>query len=294
MRDFVVMTDSDTEIPFWFAEKHDVPVFLMPYTIDGEEKLFDLGKNTDFEDFYTRVKNGAQVSTSTRSPLDIKEFFEDILKQNKDILYLCFSSALSGHYELAQMAKKEALEDFPDAKIEIIDTLGISMGAGLLVYHAIKKKEAGESMENIRLWVEENKLRALHLFSVDDLMYLKRTGRLSAVTAAVGTLLNLKPILKCDKEGKIVVFDKVKGRKNILKYYMNIIEQNYDENDDITTEVMSIVHANNLEAAEALKAMIEEQYHFKNIILQDVGPVIGAHTGPGVVAFLMMGKAENR
>ncbi len=294
MRDFILVTDSDTEIPYWFAEEHNIPVFLMPYTIDGEEKLFDLGKNTDFNDFYNRVKNGAEVSTSTRSPEDIKEFFEENLKTGKDLLYICFSSALSGHCELAQMAKNEALLDFPDARIEIVDTLGISLGAGLLVYHAQKLKDEGKTLDEIKDWLEQNKLRAIHLFSVDDLMYLKRTGRLSAVTAALGTLLNLKPILKCDKNGKIIAYDKVKGSKKIQSYYLNAIEKNYDENDPVCTEVMGIVHANNLEAAEAFKEQVEERFKFKKIILQDVGPVIGAHTGPGVLAMLMMGKEELR
>ncbi len=294
MKDFVIMTDSDTEIPYSFALEHEIPVFLMPYTIDGEEKLYDLGYKTDLTDFYNRVANGSEVSTATRSPEDIKEFYEKILEQGKDVLYLCFSSALSGHYNLACMAAKEALENYPDSRIEIVDTLGISMGAGLIVYNAVIKKEEGQSLDDIKKWVEDNRLRALHYFSVDDLMYLKRTGRLSSVSAALGTLLKLKPILKCDKEGKIVVCDKVKGSKSILKYFLKVVEDNYDENDETTTRVMSILHANNLEAAQAFKDIIEERFNFKDIILQEVGPVIGAHTGPGVVAFLMMGKAENR
>ncbi len=294
MRNYVVMADSNSEIPYYFADEHNIPVFLMPYLIDGEEYLFDLGRETDFEEFYTKVKNGANVATATRSPHDIQDFFEDILKEGKDILYLCFSSALSGHHDLAQMAKKAALENYPEARIEIIDTKDISMCLGILVMSAVKRYEQGLTMDELISWVEENKLRSIATFSVDDLMYLKRTGRLSGISAALGTLLELKPILKVSKEGKIVVSDKVKGRKKVLKYIMNVIEENYDPDDELITDYACIVHANNIEAANSLKAMIEEKYSFKNLLLQDVGPVIGSHTGPGVVAFLMFGNEENR
>lgn len=294
MSNYRLMTDSNSEIPYYFADEHDVPVFRMPYIIDGEENLFDLGRETNFSEFYTRVKEGAIVATATRSPQDIQEFFESILKDGKDILYLCFSSALSGHYDLACMAKKAALENYPSSRIEIIDTKCISMNLGILVMSAQKRYEAGLSMDELIKWVEDNKLRSLAAFSIDDLMYLKRTGRLSSISASFGTMLDLKPMLKVDREGKIVVCDKVKGKKKVFKYILNIIEENYDPDDELITDYACIVHANNLEAAENLKSMIEEKYKFNNLMLQDVGPVIGSHTGPGVVALLMFGDEKNR
>lgn len=289
MREFVIMTDSDTEIPYTFAEAHNVPVFLMPYTLDGKESLFDLGKTTDYAGFYASLRAGASASTSTRSTYEIQCFFEDILKEGKDILYICFSSQLSAHYELAEMARKAALENHPEARIEIVDSLGIAMGAGLLVYHAVKQKEAGRSLDEIRQWLLDNRMRSLHFFSVDSLNYLKKTGRVSAVTATLGTMLDLKPILTVTREGKIVAFDKVKGRKKVVKYLADTVEKNYVE-DDICKELMVVCHADNKEQAEALKAAIEERLDFKEIWLVDVGPVIGCHCGPGTMAFLMMGK----
>ncbi len=289
MRDFVIMTDSDTEIPYTFADAHNIPVFLMPYTLDGEEKLFDLGRNTDYKHFYTRLREGAEASTATRPPQDIQDFFEAIIKENKDILYICFSNKLSSHFELAHSARIATLENYPDARIDIVDSLGIAMGAGILVYHAVKLKEEGKSFDEIKEWVEANRLRSLHFFSVDSLMHLKRTGRLSTVTATLGTMLDLKPILTLTKDGRVVAFDKIKGRKKVVKYLADLAVKNYVD-DDICKELLVVCHGDNMEQAEALKEEIGSRLEFKNIWLVDVGPVIGGHAGPGVVAFLMMGK----
>lgn len=289
MREFVIMADSDSEIPFTFADAHNVPVFLMPYTIDGEEFLFDLGRTTDFKDFYERLQKGAEVTTSTRSPLDIQEFFEGIIKENKDILYISFSSQLSAHYSLALQAREEALANYPEARIEIVDSLGIAMGSGLLVYHAVMQKEAGKSLDEILAWVSENIQRSLHFFSVDSLVQLRRTGRLSAVQATLGTMLDLKPILTVNKEGKIIAFEKVKGRKRVIKTLADLVEKNYVD-DDVCKELCVVCHGNNEAQAMQLKEEIEKRANFKNIWFMDVGPVIGSHAGNGVMAVLMMGK----
>lgn len=293
MREFVIMTDSDTEIPYYFADEHHIPVFLMPYTLDGEEKLFDLGRTTDYKHFYTRLREGAEASTATRPPQDIQDFFEAIIKEDKDILYICFSNKLSSHFELAHSARIAALENFPDARIEIVDSLGIAMGAGLLVYHAVKLKEEGKSFDEIQEWVENNRQRSLHFFSVDSLMHLKRTGRLSAVTATLGTMLDLKPILTLKKDGSIVAFEKIKGRKKVVKFLGDLAAKNYVD-DDICKELVVVCHGDNLEQAEALKEEIASKLAFKNFWLVDVGPVIGGHCGPGVLAVLMMGKEREQ
>jgi len=289
MREFVIMTDSDTEIPYTFAEQHNVPVFLMPYTLNGEESLFDLGKTTDYAGFYQALRDGADAATSTRSTYDIQCFYEEILKEGKDILYVCFSSQLSSHYDLAHLAKDAALENYPEAKIEIVDTLGIAMGAGLLVYHAVRLKEEGKSMEEIIAWLIENRMRSLHYFSVDSLTQLRKGGRVSAVTATLGTMLDLKPILTLNREGKIVAFDKVKGRKKVVKYLADMVEKNYVD-DDICKELIVVMHADNEAQAKSLQEAIAGKAKFKNIWFMDVGPVIGSHCGPGVMAVLMMGK----
>lgn len=288
MRDFVIATDSDTEIPLYFADKYDMPVFLMPYTVNGQERLFDLGRDTDIIGFYKELAAGADAITSTRPPADIAAFFEDIVKKGKDVLYLSFSSALSGHYELVLMARNEVLEKYPDVRIEVVDTLRISMGAGVLVMAAQQLYDQGKSMDEIKKWVEENRHRAHTWFSVDDLNYLKKGGRLSGAAAAIGTILGVKPILKINHEGRIIPADKVKGSKMILKYFMNIITENVENPEEQTAYVL---HADNISAAESMKELIEQNVEFKEVCIQDIGPVIGCHTGPGVLGIVFMGKA---
>ncbi len=287
MRDFILATDSDTEIPYAFADEHNIPVFLMPYTVDGEERLFDLGRNTDFVGFYQQLANGAEASTSTRPPADIADFFRNMVKEGKDVLYLSFSSALSGHYDLCHLAKKMVLEEYPDARIEIVDTLRISMGAGQIVMFAQVLKDQGKSIDEIKEWVLANRLRSHAWFSVDDLNYLKRGGRLSGAAAAIGTILDVKPILKLNAEGKIVAADKVKGSKKIQRFFLDTIQQYVEEPEAQTAFVL---HANNMDAAVRMKELMEENVKFAGVEIQDVGPVIGCHTGPGVLAVIFMGK----
>ena len=287
MREFIIATDSDTEIPYAFADGHHMPVFLMPYTVAEKEALFDLGRETDFTVFYQALADGADAFTSTRPPADIAQFFREIIEDGKDILYLSFSSALSGHYDLCQMAKKTVMEEYPDAVIALVDTRRISMGAGLLVMKAQALKEEGKSMDDIKAWVLGNINRAHAWFSVDDLNYLKKGGRLSGTAAAIGTILGVKPILRLNQEGKIIPADKVKGTKKLQKYFLDLTKDNVEQPQEQTAYVL---HANNLEAAKSLKMLIQENVPFKDVAIQDVGPVIGCHTGPGVLAVCFMGK----
>ena len=289
MREYVVMTDSDTEIPYYFADEHNVPVFLMPYTLGDDEKLFDLGRETDFKGFFDAVRSGVKASTSTRPPYDIQMFFEDILKTGKDILYIAFSSKLSGHMDLALKAREDALADYPDMRIEIVDSLSIAMGAGQLVYHAVRLHEEGKSLDEVRDWVIDNRMKALHFFTVDSLMYLKNTGRVNAVTATFGTILDLKPVLLLKRDGSIVAYDKVKGRKKAVRYLMDKVEENLTD-DPVSHDLLIIYHADNPAAAEQMKEEAESRFDFKKVLVMDVGPVIGAHCGPGTLAVCFMGK----
>jgi DegV family protein with EDD domain len=287
MKDYVLMTDSDTEIPYEYADANNIPVFLMPYTVDGVEKLYDLGRSECEKEFYQKLRSGANAFTSTRSPADIADFFRGPLKEGKDILYLCFSSELSGHYNLSLMAREEVQKEFPEARIVIVDTLRISMPAGMLVIEANKRKLAGGSLDEVADWVEKNKLRANGWFLVDDLSFLKRGGRLSGTQAFVGSLLEIKPILNLNREGKVVNVDKVNGRKRGLKYLVDKVVENIEEPED---QEMFIMHADALEAAEELKRRIEEAVKVKKITIKMVGPVIGCHGGPDLLAAIFIGK----
>lgn len=287
MRDFVIATDSDTEIPYTFADKHGIPVFLMPYTVNGEEKLFDLGRTTDFVGFYEGLKKGDDAITSTRPPADIADFFRDIVKEGKDVLYLSFSSKLSGHHDLALMARDMVKDEYPEARVEVVDTLKISMGAGIIVMEAQRLKDEGKSLDEIKEWVLESRNKAHAWFSVDDLNYLKKGGRLSSTAAALGTILDVKPILIVNSEGKIVPVEKIKGTKKVIKYFMSVIEENVEKPEQQT---LYVLHANDMENAQRIVESAKESFAFKDIVIQDVGPVIGCHAGPGTLAVIFFGK----
>jgi len=287
MRDFCLMTDSDSEVPYEYAKKFDIPVFYMPYTVDGVEKLYDLGHTVDEREFFQKLRNGSNAFTSTRAPADIADFFREPLKAGKDILYLCFSSELSGHYNLSLMAREEVQKEFPEANIVIIDTMRISMGTGILVIEANKRKIAGETLAEVADWVEKNKLRANAWFLVDDLSFLKRGGRLSGTQAFVGSLLEIKPILKINKEGKVVNVDKVNGKKKGLKYLVDKLVENIENPEE---QEVFVLHADAAEPAEELKNRINDAIKVKSVTIKLVGPVIGCHGGPDLLAVIFMGK----
>lgn len=287
MNDFVIMTDTDSEIPLWLKKDNDLPVFEMPYTIDGEEKNYDLGENTDYIDFFTQLQAGVEVTTSTRSPYDVEQFFREQLGKGLDILYLGFSSQLSAHFSICEGTKPAMEKDFPDRRIVMIDTMRISMPMGLLVIEAVDMKKSGKTMDEIIDWVQVNKLRAQGWFTVDDLMYLKRGGRISGTAAMIGTMMEVKPVLTLDDLGRIVVQEKIKGRKKVVQFLETMVEQNIGRPEESS---VCILHANRLDTAKELEERLKAFGTFKRLWIQDVGPVIGAHTGPGLIAVTFIKK----
>lgn len=287
MRDFVIMTDSDSELPWQIAEQYGIEVFLMPYTLNDVDYLYDLGKTIDINDFYRQMREGASAKTSARPPQDMADFFREILKTGKDILYLAFSSQLSAQFNSSMLAREEVLQEFPEARITLVDTKSISMGQGMLVVYAAQMKEAGWEMEQIATWVEENKLKMHHCFTVDDLTYLKRGGRLSGAAAFMGTVLDIKPVLGMDRAGRLVPVEKVKGRKKAMKTFLKWIEE---RGVNLKEQIAVVMQADCMEDGEMLRDMIKERFDFKDIWLLPVGPVIGSHAGPGTLAVLFMGE----
>ena len=286
MMSFILMTDSNSEITYQMADEYDIKCILMPYTIDGVEKDYDLGRNTDFKAFFERMRAGASVSTAQRNPQDFLDFWRPFMEQGQDVLYIAFSSQLSGTFNCACIAREELLKEFPERRIEMVDTLAISFAEGQLVYQAAKMRKAGKSLDEIRDWVEENKFHAMAYFTVDDLVYLKRGGRVSGASAAMGTLLGIKPMLHESMEGKLVPVEKIKGRKKAIRRLLEMLtEKKADEAYPIT-----IKHADCLEEAQILEKHIKENFHFSEVFIHDVGPVIGSHCGPGTLALVFMGK----
>ena len=287
MREYVIVTDSDTELSYDYAEENKIPVFMMPYTIDNDELLYDLGKDKEAEkEFFKKLRNGSTATTSTRPPVDIANFFKEQLDKGIDILYLCFSSELSGHYNLSCMAAEEILTEYPDARIKIIDTKSISVPAGLIVMKAIDLKKQGKSLDEVAEWVENNKERATAWFAVDDLGFLKRGGRLSGSQAFLGTLLDIKPVLTLTTDGKIVNVDKLNGLNKVKKYMVEKVAEFLESPDS----PVYVLHADCEEAAQDIKNKILEKTQAKDVRIKMIGPVIGSHAGPGTLAVVYFSK----
>jgi len=288
MNPYVFMTDSDSDLPFRYVDELDLNMVYMPYIVDGKEYMDDLGRDGKQKEYFDNMRQGAAPSTSLLPLGAYLEIFEPILAQGKDILFVAFSSQLSGTLNNANAAREELLEKYPERRILIVDTLSISAPQSILVLKAHELYRAGKPMEEVAAWLEENKLRAQAWFTVDDLKYLRRGGRISAVAATMGTLLDLKPIITETKEGKLVSTDKVRGRKSALRLIADKAAENID---DPASAMPIIMHADAPEDAERLEKMLRERIpELPEIQIWYVGPVIGAHCGPGTVAICYFGK----
>ena len=287
MQNYILMTDSDSDLPYALKVQHDIPVVYMPYTLDGKEYYDDLGQSLDHKSFFDAMRNGAQPTTAALNQMNYEEYFEPILKEGKDILFLAFSSQLSGTINSLRAAKDALLENYPERKFIVVDTLSISGPQTLLVLKANEMYRAGASMEDVAAWVEANKLRAQAYFTVDDLKYLQRGGRVSPAAAAIGSLLDLKPILTETREGKLAAAQKVRGRKKALAY---IVDKAAECIDDPTESIGLVLHADAKEDATKLAIMLHDRIPGITIRMENIGPVIGAHAGPGTVAFCFIGK----
>ena len=286
--DYIFITDSDSDLPYDLKVKYDIPVIEMPYSLEGKEYFDDLGQTINHKDYFQAMRNGAVPVTSALNEASYTEYFEPYLREGKDILFIAFSSKLSRTLESAAAAREELLKTYPERKIRIVDTLSISAPMTLLVLKAHEMYRAGCSMDEVAQWVENNKLRAHAFFTVDDLKYLRRGGRVSAVAAAAGTILDLKPVLIETREGKLEAIAKLRGRKKAISY---IVEQTMANlSDDPGESVGIVLHADAYDEAVRLRDMLLEKEPRLNIRIENIGPVIGAHAGPGTLAFCFIGK----
>ncbi len=287
MQNYILMTDSDSDLPYSLKVQYDIPVVYMPYTLDGKEYFDDLGQTLDHKSFYDAMRQGAHPTTSALNETVYEEYFEPILRQGKDLLFLAFSSQLSGTINAIRAARETLLARYPARKFILVDTLSISGPQTLLVLKAHEMYRAGHDIGTVADWVERNKLRAQAFFTVDDLKYLQRGGRVSAVAAAVGTLLDLKPILTESREGKLLAAAKVRGRKKAIGY---IVDQAVANVVDETESIGLVLHCDAPADADKLAATLRDKFPRMDIRIEPVGPVIGAHAGPGTVAFCFIGK----
>ena len=288
MNSYVFMTDSDSDLPFSYVDELDMTMVYMPYIIDGKEYFDDLGRVGKQKEYFDNMRAGATPVTSLLPQAVYEEYFEPVFQQGKDILFVSFSSQLSGTIRNIYAAREELLEKYPERKMIVVDTLSISAPQSILILKAHALYREGKSMEEVADWLEQNKLRAQAWFTVDDLVYLKRGGRISAVAAAVGSMLDLKPIITETKEGKLVSTEKVRGRKQALRVLVDKAVENID--DPANADVI-ILHADAPEDAARVESKLREKIPgLEKIGTYYVGPVIGAHCGPGTVAVCFFGK----
>jgi len=281
---YKIITDSCCD--FTEQQYNELGVACAPLTV-----MYKGESHSNFSDpsavkaFYDELRSGVMASTSAVNPDGWAEHMEKALKNGEDVLVLAFSSGLSTTYQSAVIAAKELRETYPDRKILVVDTLCAALGQGLLVYLACKHRDEGMDIDALCSWVEENKLNVCHWVTVDDLSHLKRGGRISATTALVGTMLNIKPIIYVDNDGHLINTAKVRGRKAAMELLVNKMGETC-----IDFDTAFIAHGDCPEDAAALEKLVREKHGVKNVITGYVGPVIGAHTGPGVLVLFFMGS----
>lgn len=287
--DFEIVTDSSCNLLEDMIDDFGLHILPLTFMAEGEDTVYQSylkGERTDLRQFYTMMREGKIFKTSLPNLADSEKLFRELLDAGRDVLYIGFSSGLSGTYQAMDVLASQLRSDYPDRKILTVDSLAASGGQGLLVWYAVQHARAGESIEQVRDWLEGNKLHLAHWFTVDDLMFLFRGGRVSKTAAWAGTLLNIKPVLHVDNEGHLIPMEKVRGRKKSLNALLDHMAQS--GNEPISDQMVFITHGDCLEEAEALAAKIKERFGVKDVVINYVDPVIGAHSGPGTMALFFM------
>ncbi len=285
--DYQLITDSCCDLPLELVERFDLDIVNFTITISGKELIDDMGKTFDKTSFFNRLKEGETASTSQINVHAYLEKFKKYVEEGKPVIYLGFSSELSGSLNSARQAKQMLEEEYDDVDLTIIDTRAASLGEGLLVYEAALKKEAGMSKEDLVKWVEDNKLNYHSWVTVDDIKHLQRGGRISATAATVGSLLNVKPIIILNREGKLVPFSKVRGRKKSLQFLIDQTVKNIRVEED---HAVFIGHVGVPEDADFVREKLLEKVSPKEIIISSYGPTIAAHTGFGSLSVFSYGE----
>ena len=285
MYNFDIYTDSSCDLPMEMQEKYDLKVMQLEVMIDGQAPI--LNKDMEVKQFYQKLREGANAKTAAVTPGYFKEHMKKSLEAGRDILYIGFTSGLSATYHNGVMMIEELQEEFKERKILHIDSLCASVGQGLLVHYAALKREEGRGIEEIFADIMAMKDKIHHQVTVDDLFFLKRGGRISATTAIAGSILNVKPIIHVTEEGKLDTIGKIRGRKHAMKELVSKMEMTADMDK---WNYVFISHGDCLEDAMMVKEMVEQVFSQANVVISDVGPVIGAHTGPGVIALCYLGK----
>lgn len=282
---YQIITDSGCDLPRDLYQSLQLPITPLSVLFRGQSHQDD--SEAFIKDVYDGLRAGEVATTAAANPDQWSQMIEPFLQQGEDVLVLAFSSGLSTTYQSAVIAAEELLANYPDRNIRVVDTLCASLGQGLLVWYACQKRSAGFTLNQTADWCEENKFHLCHWFTVDDLMFLKRGGRISAGTALVGTMLGIKPVLHMDDAGHLINVSKVRGRKAAIQALAQKVAELGADYDNST---MFISHGDCIEDARYLESLIKEKYGVKNVLIGYVGAVIGSHSGPGTLALFFLGK----
>jgi EDD domain protein, DegV family len=288
MNDYVILTDSCCDLPAALADEMGISVLPLSVVMgEIQFKNYLDEREMKFTDFYAQVRKGAVPMTSAINTEDFTKFMESCLSKGIDILSISFSSALSSTYQSAAVAVSELESKYPERKMYAIDSLCASMGQGLLVYLASVMKRDGKTIEEVRDFVEDKKNYLCHWFTVDDLNHLHRGGRVSKASAVLGSMLNIKPVLHCDAEGRLINVSKARGRKKSLD---ELVDRMQATAIDPASQTVFISHGDCIEDAEYTAEQVRTRLGVKDIVINTIGPVVGAHSGPGTIALFFLGS----
>lgn len=285
--EYVIITDSGSDITTEMAAEWGTRVVPLSYAMDGGEPI--PGDKVDLKEFYSALRAGGKATTSAANLEDFTKVIEEYAKAGTDVLYLGFSSGLSSTASTGRLACSELSEQYPDVKLYAVDTLCASLGLAMVVYHAIQLKNEGKTIDEVRDWAEANKMSMAHHFTVDDLFFLKRGGRVSAATAVVGSMLAIKPLLHVDDEGHLISIGKARGRKASIDGLVKACEASVVSPE---TQTMFICHGDCEDEANALAEVVRKKFNPVDVKVGCIGPVIGAHSGPGTLALFFFGSAR--
>ena len=287
---FILSCESTVDLPYSYVSGRDIPVLFYSYLVDGKEYIDDMGRDPEaLPHFYEMLKNGALPSTSQLNTFQYTEFFEELL-QKGDLLHIAFGSGMTGSVKNAMEAAEALREKYPERRLIVVDSLCSSSGYGLLVDMAADMRDRGDSMEAIAAWVDQNRNKVHHQFFSTDLKYFKRSGRVSGAAATVGAILNICPIMRLDDKGRIIAYDKVRGKKNAIRETLRTMEAHVQDGVNYAGKCF-ICHSNCLTEAEETKAAVQARFpHIAGEIrICDIGTIIASHCGPGTVAVFFMG-----
>ena len=288
MSDFIILTDSSADLSGEMAQAADVQVLPLTFTIGGADyHNYPDNREMDPHLFYQRLRAGEVATTAAVNMNQYVEAIEPLLQAGRDVLVLAFSSGLSATFQSSKLAVEELSEKYPERKLYTVDTLCASLGQGLLVWYAAQERKKGRTIEEVRDWAEANKLSLCHQFTVDDLHFLKRGGRISATTAVVGSMLQIKPVLHVDDEGHLILMSKVRGRDASLKALVGKMKETALSN--VRDQMVFISHGDAKEDAEKTAQYVKDQLGVQKVMIHNIGTVIGSHSGPGTIALFFMG-----